>query len=71
MSDYIDKKNIQTLLARLEALVNEVDELKGGLVTNSNALISVGDKLTAVHNMVHLALVKTKGHGSTEPDNGD
>ena len=70
MNDYIMKKNIQTLFDRVEALVTELEELKGGLVTNSRALVTVDNKVTAIHSMVQVALVATKGTGSTEADDG-
>lgn len=64
-------KNIAALMAHVEDMAAEIDALKGDLHKLSLAVMTIDGKTAALHNLVHAALVQTKGHGSTEPDNGD
>ena len=70
MSVEVNTKNIQALMAHVEALVEKIAKHEQGLLINSNAILTVDNKMGKLEQLIHLALVKTKGTGSTEVDNG-
>jgi len=70
MSVEVNRKNIQALMAHVDALVEKIAKLEQGLLVNSRAVLTVDNKITATQNMVQVALVQTKGTGSTEADDG-
>lgn len=66
----VNRKNIQALMAHVESLVEKNAKLERGLLVNSQALMTVNNKMGNLEQLIYKALVQTKGSGSTEPDNG-
>ena len=67
----VNRKNVQALMVHVEAIVEKIATLERGLQVNSNAVGTTDRRVDAMNTLIHAALVKTKGAGSTEPDNGD
>ena len=68
MGTEVNRKNIQALMVHVEALVEKIASLEKGLVVNSNAILTVNNRTDALNSLIHAALVRTKGAGSTEPE---
>lgn len=71
MSEEVNRKNIQTLMAQVSDMVKDIDDIKGTITIASNSVGTLDNKVNNLHTLIYTALVKVKGNGPTEPDDGD
>lgn len=61
-------KNIQTLMVQVTDQEAKIFSLEKRLSVASNAVATVNNRVDALNALIHAALVRTKGAGSTEPE---